>query len=103
MWAGWLLIWLVAARSVKPNLWREGVAASLLHRVPLFAAAVLLATARFWPAFLDQRFLPASPAVEALGLLLVLAGLGSAIWSPTCCERAEARKSPLVVVPSRRS
>jgi protein-S-isoprenylcysteine O-methyltransferase Ste14 len=81
LWMAWLLVWLLAARHVKATLWREPAISSLLNRLPLFAAAVLLATRRFVPPSLAERCVPLSPMIDAVGILLVLAGLGFAIWA----------------------
>jgi protein-S-isoprenylcysteine O-methyltransferase Ste14 len=81
LWGGWLIVWLVAARRGKPTRWREPLRSQMLHRLPLLAAALLLVLHRHLPPLLMRRFLPPSGAVEAMGLLLVLTGLGFALWA----------------------
>jgi protein-S-isoprenylcysteine O-methyltransferase Ste14 len=81
LWSAWLLLWLVAARHVKPTRWREPATSRLRHRLPLALAAWLLAVRAGQPPFLTQRFLPAGFAGGALGAAMVAAGLGFAVWA----------------------
>jgi protein-S-isoprenylcysteine O-methyltransferase Ste14 len=81
LWGAWLLAWLVAALGQKPTLWREPLGSEMRHRLPLLAAALLLAVHHRLPALLTQRFLPRSGAGDTLGILLVLGGLGFAVWA----------------------
>jgi protein-S-isoprenylcysteine O-methyltransferase Ste14 len=81
LWVAWFFVWLLAAQSVKPTLWREPLGSQLWHRLPLLVAALLLTLRHRLPSALTWRFLPQSGAVDALGVLLVLAGLGFAVWA----------------------
>jgi protein-S-isoprenylcysteine O-methyltransferase Ste14 len=81
LWIAWLLYWLVAARAVKTTRWREPISSGLLHRVPLILAALLLLGGRLLPFPLRERFLPQTSAWPVLGLVMLVAGLGFAVWA----------------------
>jgi protein-S-isoprenylcysteine O-methyltransferase Ste14 len=81
LWIAWLLIWFLAARNVKPTRWHESLGSGLAHRVPLIFTTLLLAIPARLPSFLLQRFLPAGPAFDLLGTLMVAAGLGFSVWA----------------------
>jgi protein-S-isoprenylcysteine O-methyltransferase Ste14 len=81
LWLAWLLYWLVSARDAKANRWREPRISELRHRLPVWIAVFLLAAPRLLPPGLDRRFLPDSDAVSLVGIVLVIAGLGFAIWA----------------------
>jgi protein-S-isoprenylcysteine O-methyltransferase Ste14 len=81
LWVAWLLLWLVTSRNVKATSWREPAASQALHRVPLVLAAILLISAYPLPPVLTERFLPRAPALGLVGLIIVVAGLGFAVWA----------------------
>ena len=81
LWLAWAIIWLVAAGSAKTTRRRESLRSQALHRLPLFIAAALMIWRRPLPPPLMERFLPATPAVAALGVIMVAAGLGFAVWA----------------------
>ena len=81
LWLTWLLYWWVSARDVKPTQWRESLKSQLTHRTPLILAALLFGVTRWLPPALRARFLPANTAVQALGAILVAAGLGLSVWA----------------------
>jgi protein-S-isoprenylcysteine O-methyltransferase Ste14 len=81
LWIAWLLVWFVASLNIKPARWRESIGSGLLHRVPLLFTALLLALRRQLPSLLTERFLPAGPAYDMLGIIMVAFGLGFAVWA----------------------
>jgi protein-S-isoprenylcysteine O-methyltransferase Ste14 len=81
LWIAWLIYWLVAARAVKTTRWRESIRSRLLHRVPLTLTALLLVGGRQLPSLLRERFLPQTSACPVLGLVMLAAGLGFAVWA----------------------
>lgn len=81
LWLAWLLYWWASARDVKPTRWREPLGSQLLHRVPLTLAALLLGAPRWFPRGLTRRFLPTSDLLAVSGVVLVVLGLGFAIWA----------------------
>jgi len=81
LWLGWLLYWLVSARNVKANRWREPPGSQLLHRVPLILAALLLAAPRWMPRVLWARCVPGGTFFPVLGAILVATGLGFSVWA----------------------
>jgi protein-S-isoprenylcysteine O-methyltransferase Ste14 len=82
LWLTWALYWTLAARGAKATRWRETPLSQALHHVPLLAAAALLSIApSALPPALTQRILPSGGATAALGIALVAAGLGIAVWA----------------------
>lgn len=81
LWLAWLAYWIVAARDVKTTRRREGVATFLLNRVFVVIGALLLAVPRQPLHWLDERFVPSGSAEYFLGLVMVAAGLGFAVWA----------------------
>jgi protein-S-isoprenylcysteine O-methyltransferase Ste14 len=81
LWGAWLVYWTVAASAVKTTRWREPISSRLLHGVPLILAALLLASGRQLPSLLRERFLPQTSASPLLGLVMLVAGLGFAVWA----------------------
>jgi protein-S-isoprenylcysteine O-methyltransferase Ste14 len=81
LWLAWAGFWLVAARWAKRSRWREPSGSRALHIVPLLVSVVLLTAPRIVPAALTERFVPPGPGLPFLGILLVAAGLGFAIWA----------------------
>jgi protein-S-isoprenylcysteine O-methyltransferase Ste14 len=81
LWLAWLAYWIAAARNVKSTRRRESSASRLITVVLTILAAALLAF-RLQPLhWLSARFLPQTMAVYWLGLLLVVLGLGFAVWA----------------------
>jgi protein-S-isoprenylcysteine O-methyltransferase Ste14 len=83
MWIAWAALWTAAAFRTKPTLWRDSNGSRALYMVPLFAAAVLLATPRWLTPILSARFVPAGNLLPVLGAIMVAAGLGFAVWART--------------------
>jgi protein-S-isoprenylcysteine O-methyltransferase Ste14 len=81
LWALWTVYWVVAARDAKATRRQEPTRARLVYTAPLLLCLLLLGTGRIWPAFLDDRFVPSTPAGETLSVLIVAAGLGFAAWA----------------------
>jgi protein-S-isoprenylcysteine O-methyltransferase Ste14 len=81
LWIAWLVYWWISARNVKRNRWREPLVTQLPHRVPLILAAILLSAPRWLPRALTGRFLPEGNLFLALGVALLAAGLGFAVWA----------------------
>jgi len=82
--AGWILFiayWAIAARNVKPTRWHEGWRARALDTALLLGAAILLGVPRMVPALLRARFIAPDPALDALGAVMTLSGVGFAIWA----------------------
>jgi protein-S-isoprenylcysteine O-methyltransferase Ste14 len=81
LWLAWLAYWVFAARDLKPVQRREPWPSRLLTVALIIPAALLMAVrGRFLP-WLGARFLPDTMIVYLLGLLLVMAGLGFAVWA----------------------
>ena len=81
LWVIWLIYWAVAGRRAKATQWREPVQSQLVHQGLLVVAGTLLATSRLWPAAFNKRLLPEWPIDGAVGLILVVLGLGFAVWA----------------------
>lgn len=81
LWLAWLAYWLAAARNVKATRRLEGAGTFLLNRIFVVIGALLLVVRRLPLHWLTQRFVTPSLPVYLLGLLMVAAGLGFAIWA----------------------
>ncbi|HMK70982.1 MAG TPA: isoprenylcysteine carboxylmethyltransferase family protein [Xanthobacteraceae bacterium] len=81
LWLGWLTYWMVAARDVKTTSRREGAATFLLNRVFVVIGALLLVVYRQPLHWLNERFVAPGLAAYFLGLVMVAAGLGFAVWA----------------------
>ena len=81
LWVAWLAIWAVTALWSKPTAWREPMASRLIHGLPLALAAYLLAVRRRLPEWLLLQLWPPHLGLGLLGLALVAAGLGFAVWA----------------------
>jgi protein-S-isoprenylcysteine O-methyltransferase Ste14 len=81
LWWGWGLYWMLAALRTKATRRREPLASRLAHGLPLALGAALLA----WPqprwSALARSLWPPSLAASWIGVALVIAGLGFAIWA----------------------
>jgi protein-S-isoprenylcysteine O-methyltransferase Ste14 len=80
-WAAWALIWLLASRRVKKTSRREDPASRFWNTAPLWLAALLLSAQRIWPDVLIRRLVPWALPLTLIGIALLLAGLGFAIWA----------------------
>jgi protein-S-isoprenylcysteine O-methyltransferase Ste14 len=80
LWVAFVLYWYAAARGLKRAAWRASLPAELAHRLPLAIAVALFFVPRLPPP-LTNRVVSSDPAAAALGVLLVLLGLGFAIWA----------------------
>jgi len=81
LWLAWLAYWLIAARNVKATQRREPATTLLLNRVFVIIGALLLIFPHPPLHWLGQRFIPPGIAAYALGLAMVAAGLGFAVWA----------------------
>ena len=81
LWWGWGLYWMLSALRNKATQRRESLASRLAHVLPLAVGAALIAwPARRWSA-LAWRLWPTSLAAYWVGVALVIAGLGFAVWA----------------------
>lgn len=81
LWLAWLGYWIVAARDVKTTRRREDVATFLLNRVFVVIGALLLVVPHLPLHWLNEGFIPPAIAAYFLGLVMVAAGLGFAVWA----------------------
>jgi protein-S-isoprenylcysteine O-methyltransferase Ste14 len=83
LWLAWALYWLISAFSNKTTARRESLASRLAYVLPLLAGGALLLGPHHhlsW-AWLDERLWPRSLAPYWLGVALIAAGLGFAVWA----------------------
>ncbi|HEX5353877.1 MAG TPA: isoprenylcysteine carboxylmethyltransferase family protein [Rhodanobacteraceae bacterium] len=84
IWLAWLLYWWVSSMRTKATARSDGLRALLMYRVPMLLGALLLIATnppRWLPLWLWRRWLQDSTAWPALGLGLVVLGLGFACWA----------------------
>ena len=80
-WLIWACIWIVASRNVKPTERSEQPLSRLSNTLPIWLAAFFLIVPHSWLGVLSRRVLPHGIASFGIGALLVVAGLGFAIWA----------------------
>jgi protein-S-isoprenylcysteine O-methyltransferase Ste14 len=81
LWLAWLAWWAASARGVKRTSRAEPVSVELTYRAPLVAAILLLTAPGWMPPSLHRRFVPPGLAAPLIGLILIAAGLGFAVWA----------------------
>ncbi|HXW74825.1 MAG TPA: isoprenylcysteine carboxylmethyltransferase family protein [Steroidobacteraceae bacterium] len=81
LWAAWALYWAVTALNAKSTQRRESPASRAAHVIPLLVGGLLIGWHSVtWPA-LAARLWPRSFAIYCLGVVLLAAGLGFAVWA----------------------
>src|SRR5215469_12077206 len=81
LWLAWALYWLVSAFSNKATVRRESLASRLAYVLPLLVGGVLLGWRHLPWEWLNARLWPHSLAAYCLGVALLAAGLGFAVWA----------------------
>lgn len=81
LWDGLLVFWLVSALRTKRTAKRQSIASRLGQSAPVVLAFFLLFAQMRWPWWLSERFVPYSPMIGWIGVLLTGAGIGFAIWA----------------------
>src|SRR3984893_14289846 len=81
LWALLALYWLVSALNRKKTKRREAFAQRLLYVVPLIFAFYLLNHSGFGQGWLGTRFVPDTPLVRWLAVLITAAGVAVAFWA----------------------
>ena len=80
-WAGFFAYWLIAARKTKQVRERESIFSRLSYFLPSMAAGYLMFARRLPWSDLTRPWLATSVVVEGLGLVLIVGGLGFAVWA----------------------
>jgi protein-S-isoprenylcysteine O-methyltransferase Ste14 len=81
LWALFGLYWLVSALNRKKTKRRESVAQRLLYVLPLMFAFYLLYHSGFGRGWLGTRFVPDTPLVRWIAVLITAAGVAVAFWA----------------------
>jgi protein-S-isoprenylcysteine O-methyltransferase Ste14 len=81
LWLAWFAYWMVAARNVKATRRRESIATFLLNRVFVIIGALLLILPHPPLRWLGERFIAPGLVGYGLGLAVIAAGLGFAVWA----------------------
>jgi protein-S-isoprenylcysteine O-methyltransferase Ste14 len=81
LWWAWGVYWMLSAVRNKATQRREAWGSRLAHLVPLAAGGALIAWANPRWGALAWALWPPSPAAHRIGVALVSAGLGFAIWA----------------------
>ena len=78
IWMTFFVVWMVAALNTKRAAervnWRRGLA----YGIPVVLGYYLMFSSRIDIAWLQYRLLPRSEALDLLGILITLAGMGIA-------------------------
>jgi protein-S-isoprenylcysteine O-methyltransferase Ste14 len=81
LWMLFGLYWLVSALRLKKTKKRESWLERLLYLLPLVFAISLLSRPQSRYGWLGARFVPDTPAVRWIGVLLTAAGVAIACWA----------------------
>ena len=82
LWIAWALYWLISAARSKTTVRRESLASRLGYVLPLVIGGVLLVWRDApWGEWLNVRLWPRSLAAYWIGVALLAAGLGFAVWA----------------------
>jgi protein-S-isoprenylcysteine O-methyltransferase Ste14 len=81
LWIVFLLYWLVSALNRKKTKRRESIVQRMLYILPLLAAFYLLYRYNFGHGWLGTRFVPDTPLVQWLAVLITAAGVAIAFWA----------------------
>jgi protein-S-isoprenylcysteine O-methyltransferase Ste14 len=82
LWIAWLIYWIAAAYGTKKTRRSETLALGVSHWTPFWLGIVLLSLPRMgWMGWLTVRIVPWSEPVFWIGVALVVAGMGFAVWA----------------------
>jgi protein-S-isoprenylcysteine O-methyltransferase Ste14 len=82
VWAAWALYWVVSAIGNKATQRREPLSSRLAYVLPLTVGGVLIAwRGQPWASVLSLRLWPRSLTLYWIGLAVLIAGLGFAVWA----------------------
>lgn len=82
VWGAWALYWLVSAIGNKATQRREPLSSRLAYVLPLAVGGALIASRSLpWSGVLALRLWPRSPLLYWIGLAVLVAGLGFAVWA----------------------
>jgi protein-S-isoprenylcysteine O-methyltransferase Ste14 len=88
VWTAWALYWLIAAIGAKATQRRQPLGSRLAFMLPLVAGGVLLAwRGEPWAGLLNLRLWPRPLIVYWIGLAVLVAGLGFAVWARVALGR----------------
>lgn len=80
-WLTFVIVWLLAAVSTKPLVYRESRSQRLRYALPIVVAYFLLMNGGRLPYPLNVRVVQPVAIVAWSGMILCVAGLGFAIWA----------------------
>src|SRR5215475_9394292 len=81
LWLAWVVVWVVAAFTVKSTRTREPLLSRIFYLIPIFVAAELLFSPRLRFGFLVDRFLPMNSVVEWVGVVVTALGIAFTFWA----------------------
>ena len=81
LWVTWGIYWVLAARDVKANVWRESRASRLSHIIPLLFAGFLLSQPGAHFFGLSRRLWPLGHVPFWVGAIITAAGFVFCVWA----------------------
>jgi len=81
LWLAWLAYWWLSARSAKAAAKTESGWSQLAYSLPIWLSAWLMLGRGVPTEFLNRNIVPPRPELLIAGTVLVVAGLGFAIWA----------------------
>lgn len=84
LWSGFFALWIVWAIWTKPTQKRDSFSVQSLYVLVTLAAFYVMFGGRGLGPWFRLRLFPPTRWVEILGVVLIAAGLGFAIWARAC-------------------
>jgi protein-S-isoprenylcysteine O-methyltransferase Ste14 len=81
LWLSWVAYWILAAARTKANRRTESWLSGALYRVPLVLGIILLVLPRQHRSLANLYLWPRSVITLIIGICLITAGLGVAVWA----------------------
>jgi protein-S-isoprenylcysteine O-methyltransferase Ste14 len=81
VWVAWAAYWAIGSASASAPKRVQSVYARLLHRMELLFAFALLAIPELRVGWLGRRIVPWSESLFVAGAVLLILGIGFAIWA----------------------
>ncbi|HKE45024.1 MAG TPA: isoprenylcysteine carboxylmethyltransferase family protein [Steroidobacteraceae bacterium] len=81
LWLAWLVYWRISAANTKATQQEESGLSRASHIIPVLIGGLLIGIRDIPPAWLHARLVPDPSPLYLIGIVLVVAGLGFAVWA----------------------
>jgi hypothetical protein len=93
LWMLLAIVWIVSRFGIKRAKQRESSGEFVLHAIPVAIGFWLLSANHNW-GWLNNRVLPAMPAIWTAGVALTALGIGISIWARLALGRNWSSAAP---------